>query len=93
MYKPTGTNVTPLGTKRRFVEAPSEKQEDYKEKSTQSESPPTPNSSASDLTPKRKRKSRWGDEQKIIIPGLPTAVNKLDKQQSEKYLCKSQISM
>jgi splicing factor 1 len=86
MYKPTGTNVTPLGTKRRFVEAPSEKQEDYKEKSTQSESPSTPNSSASDLTPKRKRKSRWGDEQKIIIPGLPTAVNKLDKQQSEKYL-------
>jgi splicing factor 1 len=57
------------------------------------ESPSTPNSSASDLTPKRKRKSRWGDEQKIIIPGLPTAVNKLDKQQSEKYLCKSQISM
>ncbi|ORE10300.1 hypothetical protein BCV72DRAFT_200033, partial [Rhizopus microsporus var. microsporus] len=43
-------------------------------------------SAAADSTPKRKRRSRWGDEQKIIIPGLPTAINKIDKEQSEKYL-------
>ncbi|KAI7895135.1 uncharacterized protein EV154DRAFT_536231 [Mucor mucedo] len=35
---------------------------------------------------KRKRKSRWGDEQKVIMPGLPTSVTKLTKDQSEKYL-------
>ncbi|KAG1473287.1 hypothetical protein G6F56_001036 [Rhizopus delemar] len=113
MYKPTGTNVTPLGSKRRFVEAP-ENQEfqdakeefdrnDYKEVKEEYErkiykevkeeyerksldSPSQCPTTSGESTPKRKRKSRWGDEQKIIIPGLPTAVNKLDKQQSEKYL-------
>ena len=37
---------------------------------------------------KRKRKSRWGDEQKVIMPGLPTSISKMNKEQSEKYLCK-----
>lgn len=39
--------------------------------------------------PKRKRKSRWGDEnQKVILPGLPTTLSTKNKEQSEKYLRK-----
>ncbi|CEJ03890.1 hypothetical protein RMCBS344292_17865 [Rhizopus microsporus] len=89
MYKPTGTNVTPLGTKRRFGDAPNGIKDDSNEKNSayaNSDQSGSPNSAAADSTPKRKRRSRWGDEQKIIIPGLPTAINKIDKEQSEKYL-------
>ncbi|KAG1178262.1 hypothetical protein G6F70_004982 [Rhizopus microsporus] len=89
MYKPTGTNVTPLGTKRRFGDAPNGIKDDSNERNSanaNSDQSGSPNSAAADSTPKRKRRSRWGDEQKIIIPGLPTAINKIDKEQSEKYL-------
>lgn len=39
---------------------------------------------------KRKRKSRWGDEEKKVnIPGLPTALPaNMSKDQMDQYLCK-----
>ncbi|KAI9270919.1 hypothetical protein EDC94DRAFT_555147 [Helicostylum pulchrum] len=140
MYKPTGTNVTPLGAKRRFNDGSSERrghEEDrdrgrdrerdrgYSDRrgqddrdrgysndrrgheedrgysshhsSQQYSYPPTiqakiephsssPNDQDDGAERKRKRKSRWGDEQKVIMPGLPTSVSKLSKEQSEKYL-------
>ncbi|KAL9559318.1 hypothetical protein MBANPS3_000492 [Mucor bainieri] len=95
MYKPTGTNVTPLGAKRRFRDGSNERpvksepeyhSRDYR--SSGSSAPPPPSNPTSDgSAPKRKRKSRWGDEQqKVIIPGLPTTISKANRDQSEKYL-------
>ncbi|CEP09450.1 hypothetical protein [Parasitella parasitica] len=95
MYKPTGTNVTPLGAKRRFRdgsnERPSRDETEYRSKdhrssgtSASSSSNPRSDSSA---PAEKKRRSRWGDEQqKVIIPGLPTTISKANRDQSEKYL-------
>ncbi|KAI9469999.1 MAG: hypothetical protein EXX96DRAFT_588374 [Benjaminiella poitrasii] len=92
MYKPTGSNVTPLGTKRRFNEPSNPIKEEEVEVKMEPISSPvaasstdTPSSDGS--TTKRKRKSRWGDEQqKVIIPGLPTTISKANRDLSERYL-------
>ncbi|KAI8354662.1 hypothetical protein BD560DRAFT_210500 [Blakeslea trispora] len=89
MYKPTGTNVTPLGTKRRFADAGDRKESPPPQSPNALPAMPSPSSTvATDgSTPKRKRKSRWGDEQqKVIIPGLPTSISKHNRDQSDKYL-------
>ncbi|RCI01690.1 hypothetical protein CU098_002875, partial [Rhizopus stolonifer] len=87
-----GTNVTPLGNKRRFADSPNEKREhspSTRSPVASSSIPASPSSTvATDGSiPKRKRKSRWGNEsQKVIIPGLPTSISKANRDQSEKYL-------
>lgn len=150
MYKPTGTNVTPLGAKRRFGGDSSERRSHHDDRdrgyserrghddsrdrdrgysdrrsrddsrdrgrdrerdrsysdshrssqstftkqehsySAQTSSPSSQNTASStpeDASERRKkRRSRWGDEQKVIMPGLPTSISKLSKEQSEKYL-------
>ncbi|KAG2190997.1 hypothetical protein INT46_011279 [Mucor plumbeus] len=94
MYKPTGTNVTPLGAKRRFRDGSNERpikdEPDYHPREHHSSgisASPSTNTPSDSSTPKRKRKSRWGDEQqKVIIPGLPTTISKANRDQSEKYL-------
>ncbi|KAI8993381.1 hypothetical protein BDB01DRAFT_776123 [Pilobolus umbonatus] len=106
MYRPTGTNVTPLGAKRRFndgSEMDKVKSEADLSPTSNSHNDHTNYSSSRQIEikeepserrsishegdkPKRKRKSRWGDEQKVIIPGLPTTLPKLNKDQSDKYL-------
>jgi hypothetical protein len=48
-------------------------------------------SSSNNSTPStstRRKKSRWGDEQKVIIPGIPTTLPKVSKDIADKYLCK-----
>lgn len=39
---------------------------------------------------RKKRKSRWGggEQEKVVIPGLPTTMPKLTKEQERIYLCK-----
>ncbi|KAI8637826.1 hypothetical protein BD408DRAFT_40117 [Parasitella parasitica] len=94
MYKPTGTNVTPLGAKRRFRDGSNERsskdETEYRSRdrsSSGASASPYSNSPSDSSASKRKRKSRWGDEQqKVIIPGLPTTISINNRDQSEKYL-------
>jgi splicing factor 1 len=124
MWRPTGTNVTPLGVKRRADASPepdaSIKQDpsygkpdpaslssksEYdsssyppeKTERTENGSEASPSSAlvASNSTPgstgsgerRRRKKNRWGDESaKINMPGLPTALPQLNKEQMESYV-------
>ncbi|KAI7863423.1 hypothetical protein BDF14DRAFT_1941840 [Spinellus fusiger] len=78
----------------------SSKQESYSAKQ-EGYSVPTENTKPSPRSPRasecdvanadgrRKRKSRWGDEdKKINIPGVPTALPKLSRDQADTYVCK-----
>ncbi|KAI8371419.1 uncharacterized protein BYT42DRAFT_580185 [Radiomyces spectabilis] len=94
MWKPTGTNVVPLGTKRRMGEGSPDRehtssQERYYDtvSSPQSASASSTGTPGSEGAPRRKRRSRWGGEdQKVNIPGLPTSLPKLNKEQMENYV-------
>ncbi|KAG0167969.1 hypothetical protein DFQ30_005438 [Apophysomyces sp. BC1015] len=92
-----GTNVIPLGAnKRRFVEGPAEldhndrhsqqvaiKADSGTNKTESAEDNATNNNSER----RRKRRSRWGDEDsKVNTPGLPTALPKLSKEQTDRYV-------
>lgn len=65
-----------------------QQQQQYSYPPATSSSPSLTNTSEDGSERRKKRKSRWGDEQKVIMPGLPTSISKLNKEQSEKYLCK-----
>ncbi|KAI8881085.1 hypothetical protein K501DRAFT_296042 [Backusella circina FSU 941] len=94
MYRPTGTNVTPLGSKRRFndgsdgdksrTQSPSERPAEFSPPPSMASN--NTNTTTATTTSTRRKKSRWGDEQKVIIPGIPTTLPKVSKDIADKYL-------
>ncbi|KAI8140624.1 hypothetical protein BJV82DRAFT_621845 [Fennellomyces sp. T-0311] len=88
MWKPTGTNVVPLGVKRRFNEGSPEPAESPQYTSTATEEPRSNGAQPpANNDKRRKRKSRWGDDdKKINVPGIPTTLPKLNQQQTDSYV-------
>ncbi|KAL1935650.1 hypothetical protein VTP01DRAFT_4790 [Rhizomucor pusillus] len=85
MWKPTGTNVVPLGSKRRFGDSSPERTSAAPPQMDSTPSAPAP--ATTNGEGRRKRRSRWGDESaKVNMPGLPTSLPKLNQQQADNYV-------
>ncbi|KAJ3212536.1 hypothetical protein HDU67_003763 [Dinochytrium kinnereticum] len=98
----SGTNNTPLGTRRSRFEDDRERDSSYdydrgaessrSSKRRFTDGPGDAADSRAEPAPPR-RKSRWGDEsKKVIIPGVPTVLPKgLTAQQTEEFLIQMKI--
>ncbi|OZJ04483.1 hypothetical protein BZG36_02673 [Bifiguratus adelaidae] len=98
MYKPSGTNVLPLGPRRKFGEMEGEEALLPPPPPSDGAPPPPPPSEkpsepAANGEGKRRKKSRWGtEESKVNVPGMPTALTaNMSKEQLEIYVTQMRL--